>query len=139
MKNRRFNFNVRSWKYTLKCVKSAKLNILYIYIYIRYCNHEISIILYTYERMCNVGHTFNGMGFKGWPGEDNTLSELQHVSGIKGLALFVYQMFIGGQLASFVKSTDLGPSESLSLTTFLLSNNIRINDEFCVHTRFVGL
>lgn len=66
--------------------------------------------------------------------EDKTLSELQHVSGIKGLVLFVFRVFIGRQLASFVRSADLGPSESLSLATFLLSNNIRINYAFCVHT-----
>jgi len=44
------------------------------------------------------------MGFVSWPGEDKTLSaELQHVSGIKGLALyFVFRAFIGRQLAFFV-------------------------------------
>jgi hypothetical protein len=53
-----------------------------------------------------------------------TLSaELQHVSGIKGLALyFVFRAFIGRQLAFFVsRSAKLElPSESLSLITFSL-------------------
>lgn len=59
-------------------------------------------------------------------------TELQHVSGIKGLTAFVFRVFIGRQLASFVRrSADVDPQPVRGIVIpyngFVVRNN-NVND-----------